>query len=76
MYYLTMFGDAIESGFRIIPKVVSANLCKSMHDIINFSFFICPFESGKCGKEGKELQKFESFWEGKELFRVDKKHFS
>ena len=21
--------------------------------------FICPFECGKCGKEGKKLQKFE-----------------
>ena len=21
--------------------------------------FICPFESAKCGKEGKQLQKFE-----------------
>ena len=25
----------------------------------NYSTSICPFESGKCGKEGKELQKFE-----------------
>ena len=24
-----------------------------------FSIFICPFESGKCGNEGKKLQKFE-----------------
>ena len=30
----------------------------SIHDIINYSTFICPFESGKCGKEGKKLQKF------------------
>ena len=21
-----------------------------IHDIINYSVFICPFESGKCGK--------------------------
>ena len=63
-----MFDDAIESGFRIIPKVISANLCKSMHDIINFSFFICPFESGKWGKEGKELQKFEYFEKVKSFF--------
>ena len=33
-------------------------LCKSVHGIINYSF-ICPFEPGKCGKEGKKLQKFE-----------------
>ena len=30
-----------------------------MHDIINYSTSICPFESGKCGMEGKKLQKFE-----------------
>ena len=24
-----------------------------------YSTFICPFESGKCGKEGKKLQKLE-----------------
>ena len=36
-----------------------ANLCKSIHDIINYSTSICPFESGKCQKEGKKSQKFE-----------------
>ena len=30
----------------------------SIHDIINYSTSICPFESGKCGKEGKKSQKF------------------
>ena len=25
----------------------------------NYSTSICPFVSGKCGKEGKKLQKFE-----------------
>ena len=30
-----------------------------VHDIINYSTFICPFESGKCAKEGKVLQIFE-----------------
>ena len=24
-----------------------------------FSTLICPFQSGKCGKEGEKLQKFE-----------------
>ena len=28
-------------------------------DIINYSTSICPFESGKCEKEGQKLQKFE-----------------
>ena len=27
--------------------------------MINYSTSICPFESRKCGKEGKKLQKFE-----------------
>ena len=30
-----------------------------IHDIINYSSSICRFESGKCGKEGKILQKLE-----------------
>ena len=29
-----------------------------IHDI-NYSTSICPFKSGKCGKERKILQKFE-----------------
>ena len=43
-------------------KIKSANLCKTIYDIINYSTSICPFESGKCGKEGKKLQKFEYLW--------------
>ena len=39
--------------------MTSANLCKPIHDIINYSTFICPIKSGKCGKEGKKLQRFE-----------------
>ena len=39
-------------------KISSRNLCKPIYDI-NYSTFICPFESGKCGKEGKKLQKYE-----------------
>ena len=30
-----------------------------MHDIINYSTPIFPFESGKCGKEKKKIQKSE-----------------
>ena len=30
-----------------------------MHDIINHSTSICPFESGKSGKEEEKIQKFE-----------------
>ena len=48
MYYLSKFDD-----------VSSANLCKPNYDIINYSTSICPFESGKCEKEQKKLQKFE-----------------
>ena len=32
---------------------------KPIDDIINYSTSICPFESGKCGKEEEKLQKFE-----------------
>ena len=38
---------------------MSSNLCKSVHDIINYSNSICPFQSGKCGKEEKKLKKLE-----------------
>ena len=59
IYYLTKFDDVIKSSFWVISKITSANLCKSVHDIINYSTSICPFESRKCGKEGKKSQNFE-----------------
>ena len=37
--------------------------------------FICPFESGKCGKEEKKPPKIWISRERKELFRWNKKHF-
>ena len=37
------------------------------YDIINYSTSICPFEYGKCGKEGKKLQIFE-YLENKKSF--------
>ena len=40
-------------------------IATSLHQIIPVSF--CPFESGKCGKEGKILQKFE-YLEDKNCF--------
>ena len=42
-----------------MPKITSANLCKPIHDIINYSTSICPFESGQYGKEGKKIQESE-----------------
>ena len=30
-----------------------------MHDIINHSTSICPFESGKSGKDEEKIKKFE-----------------
>ena len=33
-----------------------------------YSTSICPLESGKCGKEGKHLQKIEYFEEKKSFF--------
>ena len=45
--------------FWVIPKITSADFCKSVDDITNYSTSICLFESGNCGKEGKNLQKFE-----------------
>ena len=53
IYYPTKFDDVMKSSFWVIPKITSANSCKPIHDIINYSTFICPFESEKCEKEGK-----------------------
>ena len=46
-------------GFWVISNITPSNLCKPIHDIINYSTSICPFESGKCGKDGKKLEKIE-----------------
>ena len=77
MYYLTKLGEVI-SSFSVIPKITSANLCKLDHDIMNYSTITCPFESGKSGKEGKKLQKFECLENKKKLLDEikAKKHFS
>ena len=46
MYYLTEFYDVIYSGFRVILKITLENLCKSIHDIINYSTSINGFVTG------------------------------
>ena len=48
-----------KSNFRVFPKITSVYLCKPIHDITNYSTSTCPFEFGKCKKEGEKLQKFE-----------------
>ena len=45
----------------------------SNHDIINYSTSICPFESGKCGKEGDKLQKMKYLEDEKCFFDEIKK---
>ena len=59
IYYLTKFDGVIWSGSWVIPKITPANLCKAIHDIINYSTSICSFKSRKCGKEEEKLQKCE-----------------
>ena len=49
----------MQSSFWVIPKFTSADLWKSVHDILNYSTSISPIESGKCGKEGEKSQKLE-----------------
>ena len=68
MYYLTQFDDLILSGVPISRKITSANLCKPIHDIKNYSTSAFPFESGKCGKEGEKLQKIEYIENKKSFF--------
>ena len=59
IHYLTKFHDIMQSSFWVILKITPANLCKSIDDVINYSTSICPFESGKCGKKEKNLEKSE-----------------
>ena len=33
-----------------------ANLWEPIHDTISYFALICPFESGKCGKRGKNYK--------------------
>ena len=47
-----------------------------MHDIINYSTSICPFESGKSGKEDKKSQKFEYLEKGNSILDEIKNIFS
>ena len=56
--------------FLSYSKITPANLCKPIHDIINYSTYICSFESGKCGKEEEKLQKFEYLENGEIFFAV------
>ena len=59
--------------FWVIPMITSANLCKPIHGIINYSTSICPFESGKCGKEREKFLKIWMSGERKALFLCNKK---
>ena len=63
------------SSFWVIAKITSANLCKSIHDIINYSTSICPFIS----EVWKGKEKITKNWisqEREELFRWNKRYFS
>ena len=67
IYYLVKFDYITQNGFLVIPKITSANFWKPIHDIINYSTSISPFQSGKCGKERKKIEKFE-YLENKKSF--------
>ena len=64
MHYLIKFDGVIQSGFLVIPKIKSAELCKPVHDIQIIALW---FEPGKCGKDGQNykitdyLEKEKSF---------------
>ena len=57
---MTKFAGVIQSGFSVIPNITPANLCKPIHDIINYSISIFPFEPGKCGKEEQKCEYLEN----------------
>ena len=60
MYYLTKFDIKCNvKQFLSYFKNYTCKFCKPIHDIINYSTSICSLESGKFGKNGEKLQKFE-----------------
>ena len=73
--YLTKFDDVVLSGIWFILKITSTKLCKPIYDIINHSPCICPFESGKFGKERKKLRKFAYLKNEKSFLDEIKKTF-
>ena len=64
----------IKCFFLVIPKIISANLYKPIHGIINFSTSICHFESAKCRKEGKNYHNL-NIWRTKRAFMMEWKTF-
>ena len=75
MYYLTKFDDVLKNDFSVIPRLTSERLWKPIHDIITYFTSVCPFESGKCGKGIKKLQKFEHLKNEKSFFNEIKIFF-
>ena len=61
--------------FELFHKIKSANLCKPIHDIINYYTSICPFESEKCGKEENKFKKFKNLKNEKSFLNETKKIF-
>ena len=57
MYYLAKFEELSDKFSSYSKNYICKHL--QIYDIINYSTSICPFESGKCWKEGEKLQKFE-----------------
>ena len=57
-----LFSFSRYSNFCIsIPKITSANLCKPIQDIVNYSTSICPFETWKVWKGREYLENEKSF---------------
>ena len=75
IYYLTKCDDVMKNRLWFILKFTSGNLCKPVHDTMNYSTSICPFESRKCGKDGIKLQKFE-YLHNEKSFLVEIKSIS
>ena len=72
IYYLTKLDDTIQSGFLVIPKTWSANLCKPIHDIIDYSFLHLNLKNVERKVKTTNIRIPQ---ERKELFRWNKKHF-
>ena len=57
MYFLTWFDDAIKHVYQVISKITPTNLCKAVHDIVNYLSFIL-LNLGSVERNGKNYINF------------------
>ena len=62
------FDDLIQSGFRVIPKITFANLCKLFHDVIIILVSSDLLNLDTTERKEQKLQKIEYLVNEKKAF--------